>query len=136
MIINENGLIHGSHNRAIRVYIIIAEEMNGVIRDRLVGLVREIPMNAFIIAVSIIIIWWCIRGFIEVCGRVWIVFAIIWEGPKLGLPSRSSHHFQDLPLVYVPSHRHFLRVHVYFKPINSLKNHIKTIQFDFRVCFC
>jgi hypothetical protein len=98
--------------------------MNSLIRDGGVSLVGEVSMYIFVKAMVVVIIGRCVVRFVQVLGCVRIVFAVVWEWPKLCLSSCSSHHLQHLPLLNVSRHRHLLLAHVNFQAINSCADYI------------
>ena len=72
--------------------IIVTKEMNSVIADSLVGLVREVATNTLVIAMSVVVVRRRVCGVVQILGGIGIVLAIEWEWPELGLSSCSSHH--------------------------------------------
>lgn len=106
-----------SHNIAVSMNIIITKEMNCLIRNSCVRLVWEIAMHAFVKSMPVIVIRRCICRFVQILGSIWIVFGVVWEGPKLGFPSSSPHYFQHFRLLHISSHCYLLLIHVDFQAV-------------------
>lgn len=104
--------------------VIIAENMRSlIVQEDRVRRVWEISMDAFVVTMHVVVVAGGIRGFIQILSCIWVVLAIIRARPELSLPSSSSHSLEHLSLIHVPSHSHFLFVHVDVQVINPWKIH-------------